>query len=294
MKNFNYTAKSIETNRMKKMMGLLKEEENKVILTSNGLKNSRKFKDGFNRIVRNIFQPNNWGTADKPEIDCYTHQGIIGVYTFADYSNRFKTPSSNWSVINFFNTSGLVLDELLRMYRQSITENESEENFLMFVEDFIRNKMNTKEFENLVVMNLRAITKGSRSENYVFDDLKRKLDAQGDLNFCPGSKTDTSKGEDFIMYKDGKKFKAQVKPLLFFNLIGTKTEVLTKKYPTKGYSPSNIDYIIFHKETTNEYIVMENDTDLKIYNDMKSKKGFIYDKVVFSSLPVKPEEIVFR
>jgi hypothetical protein len=39
---------------------------------------------------------------------------------------------------------------------------------------------------------------------------------------------------------------------------------------------------------------MENDTDLKIYNDMKSKKGFIYDKVVFSSLPVKPEEIVFR
>jgi len=286
----------IENNRIKKMMGLLKEDEIKRnVLTSNGLKNNFTFKKKFLDMLERIFsKTGNWGTADNPQINCYTNTQVIGIYTFNDYSSRFNIPGSNWSVINFFNTSGIVLDQLLEKFRRTDLD-ETVDNFLAFIEEFINEKLNTSEFEELVISNLRAISKGIQDENASFEYLKKELKLQGVINFCPGSKMDTRKGEDFILEKNGMKARFQVKPLLFMNRYGTITEILTKKYPTQGYSKSDIDYIIFYKNKTKELVIMENDDDIKITNDMVSKKtNIIYDKVVFKSVPITPDQIVFK
>jgi hypothetical protein len=285
----------LEHSRIKKMMGLISEQDIKRdLLSSNGLKNNQHFKNKFLLMLKSIFEPTGtWGTANKPEIDCYTNFGVIGIYTFTDYSERLKCPKSNWSVINFFNTSGLVLDSLLQKFRRTDLD-ETVDNFLDFINEFIREKKGTSEFEELVIMNLRAITKGSVSENEVYKDIKDKLKLSGEFNFCPGSKTDTKGGQDFILEKNGLKATFQVKPLMFYNKLGMKTEVFTKKYPTKGYNIDKVDYIIFHNQQKNEYIILENDTDIKIQNDLTSKKGFVYDKVLFNSIPINVEEIRFR
>lgn len=291
-----------QIDRIKELL-LLKENQEKDIssepqeksqrLTSTTLRNSRNFKMRFSEILKKLFEPTgNWGKADKPEIGCYTNQGVIGVYTFTDYSRKLKVPESNWSVINFFNTSGLVLDSLLEKFRKT-TLIENETNFLLFVEDFLKTKLKSKEFEDLVVMNLRAITKGIRGEVSVFNDIIDTLGLEGEMNFCPGSLSDTRKGEDFVLYKEGKSVTVQVKQLFLFSVFDNKTEVVTKKYPSKGYK-QNINYIVFFKDTTKEFIILENSDDLKIYNDLKSKKGFEYDKVIFKSLPITPDEMIFR
>jgi len=286
----------LENNRIKKMMGLLKEDEIiRNVLTSSGLKNDFTFKKDFNVMLKRTFsKTGNWGTANNPQINCFTNNGVIGVYTFNDYSSRFNIPGSNWSVINFFNTSGVVLDQLLEKFRRTDLD-ETVDNFLAFIEDFINEKLNTSEFEELVLSNLRAISKGIQDENESFEYLKKELNLQGTINFCPGSKTDTRKGEDFVLERNGLKARFQVKPLLFANRYVTITEILTKKYPTQGYSKSDIDYIIFYKNKTKELVIMENDDDIKITNNITSKKGnVIYDKVIFKSVPITPNQIVFK
>jgi len=286
----------LENNRIKKMMGLLKEDEIKRnVLTSNGLKNNYYFKDNFNMMLKRIFSgTGNWGNANNPQINCFTNNGVIGVYTFSNYSKTFNVPNSNWSIINFFNTSGVVLDQLLDKFRKTDID-ENIDNFLNYVDEFIKQKLNTSEFEELVISNLRAISKGIKDENESFEYLKNQLKLQGNINFCPGSKMDTRKGEDFILEKNGKKARFQVKPLLFMNRYKTITEILTKKYPTQGYNKSDIDYIIFYKNKTKELVIMENDDDIKITNDLVSKKtNIIYDKVVFKSVPITPNQIVFK
>jgi hypothetical protein len=286
----------IETSRIKKMMGIIKEDEiKKNTLSSSYLKNNFKFKNEMLGIFEKIFKPmNKWGKADNPSIDCYTNDGIIDIYSFTDYSRRMKVPSSKWSVINFFNTSGLVLDKLLDKFRQQTEVDETIENFLLFIEEFIRTKLNTTEFEELVIMNLRAITKGIRGEKEVFTILKNATGADGNMNFCPGSSSDTKKGEDIVLTKENKKATFQVKPLLFVRKSDNKTEIFTKKYPYRGYNKENIDYLVFYNEQTKEMIILENDSDLRIFTNNKSKKGTTYDKVIFNTLPLNPDEIVFR
>lgn len=277
-------------------MGLLKEDEIKRnVLTSSELKNNYTFKKKFLEMLKRIFsKTGNWGTANNPQINCFTNNGVIGVYTFNNYSSKFNIPGSDWSVINFFNTSGVVLDKLLEKFRRTDLD-ETVDNFLDFIEEFIDTKLNTAEFEELVVSNLRAIAKGIQDENETFKYLKQKLNLQGVINFCPGSKSDTTKGEDFVLEKNGLKARFQVKPLLFANRYGTITEILTKKYPTRGYNTANVDYIIFYKNKTKEIVIMENDNDIKVTNNITSKSGsVVYDKVVFKSVPITPNQIVFK
>ena len=99
----------LEHTRIRKMMGLIKEETTKSTFTAGDLRNNWDFKQGFLKMIKEVFEPQgNWGTADVPDIDCYTNEGVINVYTFSDYSEKENVPSSNWSIINFFNTNAAV------------------------------------------------------------------------------------------------------------------------------------------------------------------------------------------
>ena len=95
------------------------ENEIKNVLTSDNLKNDRNFKDLYSKTMKEVFEPRKqYGTADNPSMDCYTNDGVIGIYTFTNYSDKYKLPQSNWSIINFFNTNSYVLDKLLEEYRK--------------------------------------------------------------------------------------------------------------------------------------------------------------------------------
>ena len=81
---------------------------------------------------------------------------------------------------------------------------------------------------------------------------------------------------------------------MFLNDNKTSFDVLTQKYPASGYDVNDVDYLIFVNKTKGIYYIFENDSDLKITTGIKSKKGLIYDKVIFKSGPIKPEEIKFK
>jgi len=281
----------IELDRIKKMMGLISENETqKSKFTSSDLRNNRMFKDKFLEITKRVFnKTGNWGTADNPSIDCYTNEGVINVYTFSDYSDKYNVPSSNWSLINFFNTNRIILDELIKMFDKTTLE-KTIDNFLLFIEELFETKLNTKEFEDLVLTNLRIIKKGIGGEVKVFKDLKEKLKINGSIMFCPGSNSDTRKGIDFVLTKGDKSASFQVKPYIFINKFPNATNIIVKDYPLKGYGKNNVDYIIFEKG--NDFYIMENDvTRIK---KIKTKTNTEVFGVYFKSLPLKPYEIVFK
>jgi len=281
----------IELDRIKKMMGLITESETqKSSFTSSDLRNNRLFKTKFLEIAKRVFnKTGNWGTADNPSVDCYTNEGIINVYTFSDYSDKYNVPSSNWSLINFFNTNRIVLDGLIKMFDKTTLE-KTIDNFLLFIEELFETKLNTKEFENLVLASLNTIKKGIGGETLVFKDLKNKLNIEGNLTFCPGSKVDTQKGVDFVLTKNGKKASFQVKPYLYINRFNDgNTNFVLKDYPLKGYKKEDVNYIIFEKG--NIFYIMENETSIK---KVETKKGTEVFSLFFKSLPLQPNEIAFK
>lgn len=283
----------LENTRIKKMMGLISEETTKSPFTAGDLRNNRDFKQGFLKMIKEVFEPQgNWGTADVPEIDCYTNIGVINIYTFSDYSEKEKVPKSNWSVINFFNTNSIILTELIKRFdRTEIEKNIN--NFLLFLKDMFLNDINKPEFEELIVKNIQLLKGGIIGEITVYDELKKTLNLGGSFFFCPGSKLDTKKGEDFVLFKGDKKAVFQVKPMWFISKYGNTTEFKVRDYPIHGYSVKSINYIIFNDSKNNIFYIMENDSDIK--NEKKiSTKGIEYYSVKFKSQPIKPEEIKFR
>ena len=283
----------LEHTRMKKMMGLIKEETTKSPFTAGDLRNNWEFKKDFLKMIKEVFEPQgNWGTADVPDIDCYTNEGVINVYTFSDYSEKENVPNSNWSVINFFNTNSIILTELIRRFDRTDID-KTIKNFLLFLKEMFINDINKPEFEELIVKNIELIKGGITAEVSVYKELKKVLKLNGSFFFCPGSKTDTKKGEDFILFKDDKKAVFQVKPMWYISSYANITEFKVRDYPLKGYSIENIDYIVFNDQKENKFYIMENDTDIKVEKKI-SAKGMEYYSVRFKDLPIKPEDIKFK
>lgn len=283
----------LEHTRMRKMMGLIKEETTKSSFTAGDLRNNWEFKKEFLKMMKEVFEPQgNWGTADVPDIDCYTNEGVINIHTFSDYSEKEKVPNSNWSVINFFNTNSIILTELIKRFDRTDIE-KTIKNFLLFLKEMFINDINKPEFEELIVKNIQLLKGGITGEVTVYNELKRILKLGGSFFFCPGSKLDTKKGEDFILFKNGKKAVFQVKPMWFISKYGNITEFRVRDYPLKGYSTENIDYIIFNNQKENKFYIMKNDTDIKIEKKI-SVKGVEYYNVKFKDLPIKPEDITFK
>jgi hypothetical protein len=254
----------LEHSRIKKMMGLIKEDTQKSPFTAGDLRNNKDFKKDFLKMLKEVFEPQgNWGTADVPEIECYTNNGVINVYTFSDYSEKENVPKSNWSVINFFNTNSIVLTELIRRFDRTNIE-KTINNFLLFLKEMFINDINKPEFEELILKNIQLLKGGITSEVTVYNELKRILKLNGGFFFCPGSKSDTKKGEDFVLFDGDKKAVFQVKPMWFISKYGNITEFKVRDYPLHGYSIENIDYIVFNNQNENKFYIMENDTDVKI------------------------------
>jgi hypothetical protein len=283
----------LENTRIKKMMGLIKEDIQKSPFTAGDLRNSKDFKQGFLSMVKEVFEPQgNWGTADKPKINCYTNKGVINIYTFTNYSKKENIPNSNWSIKNFFNTNTIILTELIKRFDRTEIE-KTIENFLKFLKEMFINDINKPEFEELIVKNIQLLKGGITSEITVYNEIKRVLKLNGSFYFCPGSKVDTKKGEDFVLFDGDKKAVFQVKPMWFVSRYGTTTEFKVKDYPLKGYSVENIDYIVFNNQNENKFYIMENDTDIKVEKKI-SVNGNEYYRVVFKDIPIKPEDIKFK
>jgi len=264
------------------------ENEIKNVLTSDNLKNNRNFKDLYSKTMKEVFEPRKqYGTADNPSMDCYTNDGVIGTYTFTDYSIEYKLPQSNWSIINFFNTNSDVLDKLLSEYRKIRKKEETEGNFILFIKYYFNKTLGTPEFEELIKLNISTLSRGIVREVNVFDIIKQGLNVDGIFNFCPGSKTDTRKGVDFIL--GDKKF--QIKPMTGYSTYGGKTIVYTKGFPQKGYRPSEVDYIVFEKSQTSEMIIMDNSKSHTVEVGITSQKGYKYDKVTYESSPINISDI---
>jgi hypothetical protein len=283
----------LEQTRIKKMMGLLKEETIKSPFTAGNLRNNQEFKAQFLKIMKEVFEPQgNWGTADEPKIGCYTNTGIINIYTFSDYSEKENVPKSNWSVINFFNTNSVILTELISIFDRTEIE-KTIDNFLQFLKEMFINDINKPEFEELIIKNIKLLKSGITVEINVYNELKRRLNLNGNFYFCPGSKVDTKKGEDFVLFDGNKKATFQVKPMWYLSSYGNTNDFKVRDYPLKGYPIDSVDYIIFNDDKNKNFYIMKNTTDIKI-DRMISTKGVEYYSVKFKEVSIKPEDIKFK
>ena len=283
----------LENTRIKKMMGILKENTSKSPFTAGDLRNDKEFKSDFLKMVKEVFEPQgNWGTANKPQIGCFTNSGVINKYTFSDYSEKENVPNSNWSIINFFYTNSVVLTELIRRFDMTDIE-KTIKNFLLFLKEMFINDIDKPEFEELIITNLNLIKNGIITEITVYKELKNTLGLSGNFFFCPGSKADTKKGEDFTLIKDNKKAVFQVKPMWFISRYGSNTEFKVKDYPLHGYSVDKVNYIVFNDSKSNKFYIMENDTEIKVEKKI-SANGNEYYSIYFKDIPIKPEDIKFK
>jgi hypothetical protein len=160
-------------------MGLIKEDTQKSPFTAGDLRNNKDFKKDFLKMLKEVFEPQgNWGTADVPEIECYTNTGVINVYTFSDYSEKENVPNSNWSVINFFNTNTIVLTELIKRFNRTEIE-KTINNFIQFLKEMFTNDIDKPEFEELILKNIELLKGGITAEITVYNELKRTLKLNG-------------------------------------------------------------------------------------------------------------------
>ena len=222
-------------------------------------------KDGFKKPANTT-----WGTVQSvyPQYSdvCQTKEGIIGPTSYAHPGEE----KYNWSIINRFDTNGLVHNKIKEVYEQSGSEDNLYTWFADNATDFLT--PGGKYTNQLVSLNKSTYEKGEIRERKAIEILNSRF---GDLEikkFCSGSKADFSNGQDLIVtLEDGSSFSIQVKPFdskHTYKYIDSEGSVYYKVksqyYNPKQYKPKFVKGIMF--VDGDNYIIFANEPN-KIFDD---------------------------
>lgn len=222
-------------------------------------------KDGFKKPANTT-----WGTVQSvyPQYSdvCQTKEGIIGPPSYAHPGEE----KYNWSIINRFDTNGLVHNKIKEVYDQSETEDNI---YTWFADNAIDFLTPGGQYTNqLVSLNKSTYEKGEIRERKAIEILNSRF---GDLEikkFCSGSKADFSNGQDLIItLEDGSSFSIQVKPFdskHTYKYIDSEGSIYYKVksqyYNPKQYKPKFVKGIMF--VDGDNYIIFANEPN-KIFDD---------------------------
>jgi hypothetical protein len=234
-----------------------------------------------------------WGTVQSvyPQYAdvCQTKEGVIGPPSYAHPGEE----KYNWSIVNRFDTNGLVHSKIKDIYEQSDSPDSVYTWFEKNAKDFL--SPGGKYTNELVNLNKSTFEKGEIRERKAIEILNTKF---GDLEikkFCSGSKADFSHGQDLIVtLEDGSSFSIQVKPF-----DSTKTQkyidsegsvyykVKSQYYNPKQYKPKFVKGIMF--VDGENYIIFANEPN-KIFDD-KSFSRF-YEEPLQTNMNFSPRKEV--
>ena len=222
-------------------------------------------KDGFKKPANTT-----WGTVQSvyPQYAdvCQTKEGIIGPSAYAHPGEE----KYNWSIINRFDTNGLVHNKIKQVYEESKSEDNLYSWFADNATDFLT--PGGKYTNQLVDLNKSTYEKGETRERKAIEILNSRF---GDLEikkFCSGSKADFSNGQDLIVtLDDGSSFSIQVKPFdssHTYKYIDSEGSVYYKVksqyYNPKQYKPKFVKGVMF--VDGENYIIFANEPN-KIFDD---------------------------
>jgi Fe-Mn family superoxide dismutase len=202
---------------------------------------------------------------------CTTELGILG----GDYSEKKFGGTSQWSIINRFDTNSRVKKEIYNIW---LEETEGSTDFKTWIKDHASDLFSNDGMylDRLVEPNIGTIEIGKENESYAKQIIRQIYNLSPDqegisyelYEHCSGDINDRKKGQDIVLIiKGGDTIYFQVKPFLnqnndieFFDGgdRGYYFKVSSWHRQTK-YKGENVDVILYVDRTEDKYIMFRND-----------------------------------
>jgi Fe-Mn family superoxide dismutase len=226
---------------------------------------------------------------------CSTDVGILG----GDYSEKKNGGTSQWSIINRFDTNSRVKDEIQKIWME---ETNGEEDLKTWIRNnasdlFSNDGMYT---ERLVKLNLGTILIGKENETYAIKTIREVYNLDPDkagieyelYEHCSGDVNDRKKGQDIVLkFPKQDPIYFQVKPFMgedieFYDSGDRGYYFKVSSWHNQNkYKGENVDVIMYVDRSTNRYIMFRNDFNkmLTVGNPNKFPPFYIY----YYEMPLK-------
>jgi len=226
---------------------------------------------------------------------CSTDVGILG----GDYSEKKNGGTSQWSIINRFDTNSRVKDEIQKIWME---ETNGEEDLKTWIRNnasdlFSNDGMYT---ERLVKPNLGTILIGKENETYAIKMIREVYNLDPDkagieyelYEHCSGDVNDRKKGQDIVLkFPKQDPIYFQVKPFMgedieFYDSGDRGYYFKVSSWHNQNkYKGENVDVIMYVDRSTNRYIMFRNDFNkmLTVGNPNKFPPFYIY----YYEMPLK-------
>ena len=259
------------------------------------IKQNENFCLNFHRMLKDLFGNSKyWGSITNKELNYTTKEGVLLFHSFTEYSNKYKIPKSDWSVLNFFSTNNAVLEKLLEHFNKDINfPVKTTHNFLDFIRKFIIENKKGDKLKELVNINFSMIELCTEKEFCVFHDIKSFFKLDTEFNFYPGGKKDMLDGTDLIFKNPNGKLTLQVKKIFGHKTQNDSYKISLKSFPENGYSTSLVNYLAF-VNNQNQILYFPNDGEITVESNLISQKGNNYCTVELFSSPLKVSELEFK
>ena len=226
---------------------------------------------------------------------CNTDEGVLG----GEYSEKKHGGTSQWSVVNRFDTNSKVKDEIQKIWME---ETEGLEDFKTWIikhaYDLFGN--DGMYLDRLAGPNLGTIKVGQLNEDYAKQIIRESYNLNPDeegvsyelYEHCSGDINDRKKGQDLVLkFKNGDTLYFQVKPVEYQKIVLYDGDdrgyyFVVPSWATQSkYKSENVDVLVYVDRPNQKYIMFRNDHNriLTISNKAKFPPHLLY----FYELPLK-------
>lgn len=223
---------------------------------------------------------------------CNTELGILG----GDYSEKKYGGSTEWSIINRFDTNTKVKKEIFNIWEEE-SETEEKIDFSSWIVDHAYDLFSNDGMylDRLAELNVGTIESGRQNESYANQMIKEMYNLTPEnegvtyeiYEHCSGDINDRKKGQDIVLqFKGSDKIYFQVKPfknqkndVQLFDGKDRGPYFKVSSYNTQNkYKGENVDVIMYVDVLEKKYIMFRNDHSriLTISNPKKYPPHFIY------------------
>lgn len=228
---------------------------------------------------------------------CNTDIGILG----GDYAEKKHGGTSQWSVINRFDTNGKVKKEIYNIWME---EDEGKTDFKTWIKEHAYDLFSNEGMylDRLAEINVGTIEIGKENEGYATSIIKQiyKLNPDEEgityeiYEHCSGDINDRKKGQDIVLkikgtetiYFQVKPFSNQNNDIQYFDGGDRGNYFKVNSWSTnKKYKEKNVDVIVYVDRSEQKYIMFRNDHSkiLTIGTSRKNIPYFIY----YYEMPLK-------
>ena len=258
---------------------------NKLLYNNNFLYTQVESRSPFRQTVKQAIKDvwsntDNWGMGNVPE-GSSRNPGVINF--------ELACGTDDWSILNYFEGNTRVLRELLKIYKDEVSEEWNRDYFLPWIID---NKVRLFGPGDIVKVlaneNRETQCIGERRERMGEEWLRSwyKDNGLGNVKIesgCPGDTLDRTCGQDMRIYReDGSMDYYQVKPLKkgVYKTERFPYEVESAALPKEGY-PIDVNYLFVSSPNSSnpKFIVFKNE-------GQKHMRGIYYGKIGFNNPPI--------